>query len=147
MAHVRKSIRDNVTTTLTGLATTGSNVYQTRFYPLAEAKLAGLCIYTNSEDVEYTTVSLPRTQMRSLEVMVEAYVKGTTNIDDTLDTIGVEISEALAADVTRGGYAKDTKVTRFEATYAGEGDQPVGVGSFTVEVLYATLENDIETAV
>ena len=147
MAHVRKSIRDNVTTTLTGLATTGSNVYQTRFYPLAEAKLAGLCIYTNSEDVEYTTLSLPRTQMRSLEVMVEAYVKGTTNIDDTLDTIGVEISEALAADVTRGGYAKDTKVTRFEATYAGEGDQPVGVGSFTVEVLYATLENDIETAV
>jgi hypothetical protein len=147
MAHVRKSIRDNVTTTLTGLATTGSNVYQTRFYPLAEAKLAGLCIYTNSEDVEYTTLSLPRTQMRSLEVMVEAYVKGTTNIDDTLDTIGVEISEALAADVTRGGFAKDTKVTRFEATYAGEGDQPVGVGSFTVEVLYATLENDIETAV
>ena len=147
MAHVRKSIRDNVTTTLTGLATTGSNVYQTRFYPLAEAKLGGLCIYTNSEDVEYTTLSLPRTQMRSLEVMVEAYVKGTTNIDDTLDTIGVEISEALAADVTRGGYAKDTKVTRFEATYAGEGDQPVGVGSFTVEVLYATLENDIETAV
>ena len=147
MAHVRKSIRDNVTTTLTGLSTTGSNVYQTRFYPLAEAKLAGLCIYTNSEDVEYTTLSLPRTQMRSLEVMVEAYVKGTTNIDDTLDTICVEISEALAADVTRGGFAKDTKVTRFEATYAGEGDQPVGVGSFTVEVLYATLENDIETAV
>lgn len=147
MAHVRKSIRDNVTTTLTGLATTGSNVYQTRFYPLAEVKLAGLCIYTNSEDVEHTTLSLPRTQMRSLEVMVEAYVKGTTDIDDTLDAIGVEISEALAADVTRGGYAKDTKVTRFEATYAGEGDQPVGVGSFTVEVLYATLENDIETAV
>jgi hypothetical protein len=147
MAHVRKSIRDNVTTTLTGLATTGANVYQTRFYPLAEAKVAGLCIYTNSEDVEYTTLSLPRTQMRSLEVMVEAYVKGTTNIDDTLDTIGVEISEALATDVTRGGFAKDTKVTRFEATYAGEGDQPVGVGSFTVEVLYATLENDIETAV
>jgi len=147
MAHVRKSIRDNVTTTLTGLATTGANVYQTRFYPLAEAKVAGLCIYTNSEDVEYTTLSLPRTQMRSLEVMVEAYVKGTTNIDDTLDTIGVEISEALATGVTRGGFAKDTKVTRFEATYAGEGDQPVGVGSFTVEVLYATLENDIETAV
>tara|TARA_R110002153_G_scaffold162798_2_gene315338 strand:- start:107 stop:550 length:444 start_codon:yes stop_codon:yes gene_type:complete len=147
MAHVRKSIRDNVTTTLTGLATTGANVYQTRFYPLAEAKVAGLCIYTNSEDVEYTTLSLPRTQMRSLEVMVEAYVKGTANIDDTLDTIAVEISEALAVDVTRGGKAKDTKVTRFEATYAGEGDQPVGVGSFTVEVLYATLENDLETAV
>jgi hypothetical protein len=147
MAHVRKTIRDNITTTLTGLATTGSSVYQTRFYPLAEAKVSGLCIYTNSEDVEYTTMTTPRTQMRSLDVTVEAYVKGTSNIDDTLDTIAVEVAEALAADVTRGGNAKDTKLTRFEATYAGEGDQPVGVGSFTVEVLYATIENDIETAV
>ena len=39
MAHVRKSIRDDVVSTLTGLTTTGTNVYQTRFYPLAEAKL------------------------------------------------------------------------------------------------------------
>ena len=147
MAHVRKTIRDNITTTLTGLATTGSCVYQTRFYPLAAAKVSGLCIYTNSEDVEYTTMTIPRTPLRSLDVTVEAYVKGTSNIDDTLDTIAVEVAEALAADVTRGGNAKDTKLTRFEATYAGEGDQPVGVGSFTVEVLYATIENDIETAV
>lgn len=147
MAHVRKTIRDNITTTLTGLTTTGSNVYQTRFYPLAEAKLAGLCIYTNSESTETSTITVPRTQLRTLEVMVEAYVKGTTGIDDTLDTIAVEVEEALTTDITRGGNAKDTKVTAFEASYAGDGDQPVGVGRFTVEVLYATLENDIETAV
>ena len=147
MAHVRKSIRDNIATTLTGLTTTGSNVYVTRFYPLAEAKLSGLCIYTNSEATEFATLTPARTQMRALEVMVEAYVKGVSSIDDTLDTIAVEVEEALATDITRGGNAKDTKVTAFEATYAGEGDQPVGVGRFTVEVLYATLENDIETAV
>ena len=147
MAHVRKTIRDNITTTLTGLTTTGSNVYQTRFYPLAEAKIAGLCIYTNSESTEASTLKTPRTQLRTLEVMVEAYVKGTTGIDDTLDTIAVEVEEALTTDITRGGNAKDTKVTAFEASYSGDGDQPVGVGRFTVEVLYATLENDIETAV
>lgn len=147
MAHVRKTIRDDITTTLTGLTTTGSNVYQTRFYPLAEAKLPGLCIYTNSESTETSTLKTPRTQMRTMEVMVEAYVKGVSNIDDTLDTIAVEVEEALATDITRGGNAKDTKVASFEATFTGDGDQPVGVGRFTVEVLYATLENDIETAV
>jgi len=147
MAHVRKSIRDNIETTLTGLTTTGSNVYVTRFYPLAEAKVSGLCIYTNSEATEISTLKTPRTQLRTLEVMVEAYVKGTTGIDDTLDTIAVEVEEALTTDITRGGNAKDTKVTAFESSYAGDGDQPVGVGRFTVEVLYATLENDIETAV
>ena len=49
--------------------------------------------------------------------MVEAYVKGTTGVDDTLDTIAVEVEEALTTDITRGGNAKDTKVTAFEASY------------------------------
>lgn len=146
MAHVRKSIRDNVTTTLTGLTTTGSRVYQTRLFPLATAKLPGLCIYTRSETTQYASVSLPRTQVRELEVLVEAYAKGTASIDNTLDAIAVEVEEALYADVTRGGNAKDTQVTSFEVDYDGEGDQSVGVARFTISVTYVTVENDIEAA-
>ena len=146
MAHVRKTIRDNVTTTLTGLTTTGSRVYQTRLFPLATAKLPGLCIYTRSETTHYASVSLPRTQVRELEVLVEAYAKGTASIDNTLDAIAVEVEEALYADVTRGGNAKDTQVTSFEVDYDGEGDQSVGVARFTISVTYVTVENDIEAA-
>jgi len=146
MAHVRKSIRDNVTTTLTGLTTTGSRVFQTRLFPLATAKLPGLCIYTRSETTEYATVGRPRTQIRELEVLVEAYVKGTASLDNTLDTIAVEIEEALYTDVTRGGYAKDTQITSFEVDYDGEGDQSVGVARFTISVTYVTVENDIEAS-
>ena len=146
MAHVRKNIRDKVTTTLTGLTTTGSRVFQTRLFPLATAKLPGLCIYTRSETTEYATVGRPRTQIRELEVLVEAYVKGTASLDNMLDTIAVEIEEALYTDVTRGGYAKDTQITSFEVDYDGEGDQSVGVARFTISVTYATVENDIEAA-
>lgn len=146
MAHVRKSIRDNITTTLTGLTTTGSNVYQTRIYPLGRAKLPGLCVYTRTETTEYATLSKPRTQIRQLEVLVEAYAKGTSSIDDTLDTVSVEIEEALYTDLTRGGYAKDTQVTSFEVDYDGDGEQSIGVARFTILVTYATLENDIEAA-
>ena len=64
MAHVRKQIRDNIVTTLTGLATTGSNVYRTRVYPLAENKLPGLAIYTDTEEVEVQTINPPRTQVQ-----------------------------------------------------------------------------------
>ena len=147
MAHVRKSIRDNITTSLTGLTTTGSNVFQTRFYALGEAKLPAICIYTKTEDTSYSTLRSPRTQMRTLSVSVEAYVKGTANLDDTLDTISVEIEDALTADLTRGGYAKDTRITSLQTEFSAEGEQPIGVAVFTVEVLYATLENDVETAV
>ena len=147
MAHVRTSIRNNIETTLTGLTTTGSNVYVTRLFPLAAGKLPGLCIYTRNEAIRNSTVQPPRTQVRNLDVIVEAYVRGTGSIDDTIDTISVEVEEALATDVTRGGYAKDTNVTSFEVEYDGEGEQSIGVARFTISVDYVTLENDIETAV
>jgi hypothetical protein len=147
MAHVRKSIRDNVVTTLTGLATTGSNIYRTRVYPLAEDKLPGLAIYTRDESTGYETMGIPRTQVRNLTVAVEIYVKGTSNYDDTLDTICVEIEEALYTDLTRGGYAKDTNITNMDAEFSGEGDQPVARATLTLDITYATKENDVETAV
>nr|ADI23589.1 hypothetical protein [uncultured nuHF2 cluster bacterium HF0770_42C12] len=53
MAHVRQSIRDNVVTAVTGLSTTGSNVFRSRVYPLGTNKLpvqkhvTGLWKFTN----------------------------------------------------------------------------------------------------
>ena len=131
---------------MTGLTTTGSRVYQTRLFPLATAKLPGLCVYTRSETTEYASVGRPRTQVRDLEVLVEAYVKGTSSVDNTIDTIAVEVEEALYTDVTRGGNAKDTQITSFEVDYDGEGDQSIGVARFTISVTYVTVENDIEAA-
>lgn len=146
MSHVRKLIRDEVVTTLTGLATTGSNIYRSRVYPLAANKLPGITIYTKSDASEYATNVRPRTILRTLTIVVEAYVQALSDYDSQLDTIAVEIEEALAADVTRGGYAKDTRIVAFDAEYSGDGDLPVASAVFTIEVLYSTLENDSETA-
>ena len=74
-------------------------------------------------------------------------VKGHSNYDDTLDTICVEIEEALYTDLTRGGYAKDTNITNMDAEFSGEGDQPVARATLTLDITYATKENDVETAV
>ena len=38
--HVRQRIREQVATTVTGLATTGSNVFQSRVYSLSDDVLA-----------------------------------------------------------------------------------------------------------
>jgi len=147
MSHVRQQIRDDIVTTLTGLTTTGSNVFRSRIFPLEETNLPALCIYTKSETSEYDTIGLPRSVNRILDVAVEAYVKGVSNYDNTLDTIAVEVEEAIAADITLGNLAKDAQITAFEADFAGDGEQPVAVGRFTVTVQYRTVENDVETAV
>jgi hypothetical protein len=144
MAHVRKQIRDNIKTTLTGLSTTGANVFASRVYPIQSAAMPGLCIYTSSEQVEALSIKPPRGVVRSLEVSVEAYVESATP-DDVLDTIAAEIEAAMTTDLTRGGTAKDTRLTSFEADFAGEGEKPVVVGRFIFEIVYSTLETDPET--
>ena len=147
MAHVRKQIRDNVVTTLTGLTTTGTNVYRTRIYPLASGKLPGLAIYTSSETSSNETVTIPRTKSRVVEMVVEGYVSGTTNLDNTLDQIAVEVEEALETDPTRGGLAKDTELTGTETELVGEGEKVAGVIRLTFQITYMTREDDAETAV
>lgn len=147
MAHARQGIRDNIVTTLTGLAATGSRVFRNRVYPIAQDKLPGLLIYTESEEIEPSTIAPPRTQMRRLVVVIEAYVKAVSNYDETLDTISEQVEEALAVDVTRNGLAKDTRITSFESEFSGEGDQPVAVGRISVEVVYVTLENAVNQSV
>lgn len=144
MAHIRKLIRDNIETTLTGLGTTGSNVFASRVYPIQTAKMPGLCIYTSSETIEAQTIKPPRGLIRSLEVSVEAYVESAT-ADDVLDQIAAEVEAAMTTDLTRGGYAKDTRSVSFEAEFAGEGERPVVVGRFIFEIVYSTQETDAET--
>ena len=146
MSHVRKQIRDNIVTTVTGLATTGSNVYQSRVYPISAGSLPALTVYTKSESSEYLTLAYPRSVERTMTIAVQAYCQGATGYDNTLDQIAVEIEEAIAADVTRGNIAKDTRVVEFDSDYSGDPDQPVASATITIEVDYVTLENDSETA-
>ena len=47
--HIRQQIRERVGTTLTGLSTTGSNVFQSRVFNLEESNLPAIIIYTKSE--------------------------------------------------------------------------------------------------
>jgi len=124
MAHARKAIRDDIITAVTGLTTTGSNVFQNRVYPIEQSSLPGLMVFTNEETIEASSISPPRTQIRRLTVSIEGVVRAVDNYDDTLDSICQEVEEALTADLSRNGLAKDTLITSFEAQFNGEGDQP-----------------------
>ena len=70
--HIRQQIRERVGTTLTGLTTTGSNVFQSRVYNLEDSKLPAIIIYTKSEDSELLEMGSTRTLQRNLALVVEA---------------------------------------------------------------------------
>ena len=145
--HVRQQIREKIGTTLTGLTTTGSNVYESRVYPLANINLPALVIYTKSETSEPIVIGTNRVMSRELSVIVEGYVKATSNFDDTIDTISKEVEAAIAADRTLDGLSKDCYLESTEIEYTGEGEKPLGYVSLTFITNYYVQETNPDVAV
>lgn len=146
MTHVRKQIRDKVETLLTGLSTTGSRVYSTRLYRTESANLPCLLIYTKSENVAIDSL-YPLKYERQLEVIVDGVAAATSNLDDTLDAISLEVEEALAANHTLDGLAKDTILTGSEIEFNADGEKPIGTIRLIFNVTYRVAAGDVETAI
>jgi len=143
MAHKRQQIRERVATTLTGLSTTGSNVFQSRVYPIENTKLPCLLIYTREETSEPLTTSPPRAIEKILSLVVEAYVKANANYDDTIDTITEEVEEALYGDRLINNLALDSFLVNTDISYNGEGDNPLGIVVMTFQITYHHTEGSI----
>jgi hypothetical protein len=145
--HVRQQIREKVGTTLTGLTTTGSNIYESRVYPLEAGNLPALVVYTKNEESEPIVIGTNRLSSRNLSVIVEIYAKTTTNFDDTIDTISKEVEVAIATDTTLDGLTKDIYLESTEIEYNGEGEQPVGYATLTFLTNYYVQEQNPDVAV
>lgn len=144
--HIRQQIREKIGTTLTGLTTTGSNVFQSRVYPLENSKLPAIIIYTRSESSMPQEMGTNRTLQRDLQLVIEAFAKGSSNTDDTVDTIAKEIEIAMANDTTHNDLALDSFLETTEIDYNGEGDQPVASLSMVYNITYITTENAPDVA-
>ena len=145
--HVRQQIREYFGTTLTGLTTTGANVFESRVYTLQENTLPSLVIYTKSETSEPIVIGVDRVMSRDLSVVIEGYVKATSNFDDTIDTISKEVEEAIAADRTLGGLAKDCYLESTEIEFNAEGEKPLGYVSLTFLTNYYVKETNPDVEV
>ena len=146
MAHVRKQIRDRIATLVTGLPTTGANVYKMRRYALDDAKLPAICVYTMDESSSLITIG-SRTLKRTINVAVQAFAVGSsTTISDTIDAICVQVEEAIAADFQLNGLARSCVLTESQIDISVEGEKSVGNVSLIYSVEYVTTIGDVETA-
>ena len=146
MAHLRQSIRERIATDVTGLSTTGSNVFQSRVYPVEDASLPCLLVYTTSEESEVTEIASPRPMTRFLNVIVQGVV-GATTPDDTLDDISKEVEVALAGDVSINNLANNSFLSSTTIEFNAEGAKPIGTVMLNYIVEYRNLDNIPESAI
>ncbi len=135
--HLRRQVREAVATLLTGLATTGSRVYQSRVQPLSAAQLPGLVILTNNEDIEQSTIG--GMLERRLQVEVIGKVKASADVDDKLDDIAKEVEVKVYSSVTNNtltGLIKSLDLKSIDVGINGETDQKVGEIRMQFEAVY-----------
>ena len=97
--------------------------------------------------MDFDTLTISRSINRVLDVSVEAYVSAIANYDNTLDTIAVEVEEALAANVTLDSKSKDVQSSVcLRLIFRVTANSRWPWVSFTVSVQYRTAENDVGTA-
>ena len=146
MSHVRKQIRDYFASALTsGVPLVSRRVFPTRIFPLDGDKLPCLAVYAVSEVSGLQTMGR-KTLMRDVSVSVEAYIKARNTFDDDVDAIAVQIEQAIAADTTLGGAAKEAILASTEIEFSPEAERPVGVARLTFTVRYVTSIEDASTA-
>ena len=150
MSHVRKQIRDQFVTLLTaGVTLVSSRVYATRVYPLTQAKLPAITVTIGSESSGLMTMGATmgsKSMDRTVDIAVSVYENATASLDSAIDAIAVQIEEAIGADFTLGGIAKESVLTSTSIDFSGETEQPVGIATLTFSVRYVTSLTDVETA-
>ena len=142
--HPRQQIRDAIVTAVTGLTTTGSNVFNSRIYRLSEDQLPAILVWTLNEDSDRETNGDDGFLMRSLNVMVEimAHPSDTQTAQDELDDIALEIETALGADRDLGGLTTDLFLSETRSNYTDEGEVLLGGMSMTWTAEYLTEFNN-----
>lgn len=138
MSHLRKQIRDKIITLVTGLATTGANVFNSRSYPLQSSELPGLCVYTKSEETDDEEGKLDIFDDRSLNVSIQAYDRVSDGLPDTLDDIAEEVETAILANEFLDDLAVQTDVIGFTTDFVSDGENRFGMMELTVRVRYRT---------
>ena len=144
--HVRQRIREQVATTVTGLATTGSNVFQSRVYSLSDDVLPALLVYSVSESSDIDSMGSIGFLTRTLSLSIEGYVKNVSDYDDVIDDVCKEVEIAMAGDKTLNGLAQNSYLSGTDINYNGEGEQPVGIVTMNYVIQYRTATNAPETA-
>ena len=141
--HVRAQVREAFALQVTGLATTGANVFQSRMRALQTSELPGLRIYTEMEDIlDDDVLDVPYMQQRTITVRCEALARATAGLDDLLDGICKEIEAAIDAEPTLGGLSPvHVSYRHFDELLQGDSDQPAGMATLDFDFVVLTMSN------
>ena len=139
--HLRRQIRERIAADVTSLVTTGTNVFQSRIYPLEDSALPCLLVYSTSEESEILNQGTPRLQARTLNITIQGVAAETSDVDDKFDLIAKEVETALAGDRDINTLAQNSFLTSTEIEINADGAKTVGTLRLNYPIDYRVYDN------
>ena len=147
MSHLRTQIRDAVATAVTGLTTTGANVFKHRTYDVPQSALPCLLVTSGDEALEYLSMGKGGRSVRVMAtVTVEILTTGLSEPEDVTDAAYMEVFEALSGS-TLSGIVKDFRLESVELIAPDDGEQPASGLALEWAAEYHFNESDIEVSI
>lgn len=140
--HLRDQILAATAAALTGLATTGNDVFLDQDNPLEDGELPGLTIVQAGESTEVLSMPRPRLMQAVLDVDISAYTKRThaqADVRKQINTICKEVQIAMASASLAG--AKYATLVQTDFDLNGDAENPVAMARMRYQILYVFEEN------
>jgi len=143
MAHARTSIRTAIANAVTGLTTTGANVFMNPMYLISTFELPALRVFVgrDSEVVNGDQAQMGNITWRELSVTVEAVARTSatdTTVADVLDNICAEVETAIMGDSALAARVVDVQLASTTIQTDDEAEEPTGVATMDWRVVYRT---------
>jgi len=142
--HARTRIRKAFVELLQGKTLVGTKIYDSRLYTMEFTSMPGIIVFSPNEEVATNTITPPRSQDRSVKIVVECYAKATKDVNITVDNITLEVEKLVTNSLVLKKLCKDYRLQSTDINLNYDGDQPVAVATLTFSVSYRTKENNPE---
>lgn len=147
--HVREQIIQAIAVCVTGLATTGANVFESRVDALERDALPALAPRFLPATESITPVTMPSPRRLECRCRVQVVIAGRAADEVTVrklaNQISLEVQQALAMPAAIGPWKTLTPLG-FELNLSGAGEQVAAEGLLTYEALYFIAENAPDVA-
>lgn len=149
MRHARTQVRSAVVAALEGAHLSSVlKVYSGRIHAFSDGHLPALAVYCRGESIRASatraTAGSGVRRERAIIVVVEGYAQVNSDLDDTLDVIGLEVEQALVPDRTLGGIAINFEPNGTELGVVEEAQRKTGLIRMTFTAIVHTLDNQLD---
>lgn len=139
MANKRKAIRQKIKELLTADNNfTGVTIFSSRQNPVVlNQQLPSITVFVSNEPVEPESMD-ERRYIRTPEILFEARVFATDNVDDDLDDLMTKIENFMVTNSFIEGLVLNTLQITSESEVGIEGTKEIGLGTVTFTAQYIT---------